>query len=180
MVVYCIGLVAERCFGFKGVVSTGEVDIERDHANARALGNSLLVRLLVPWSLCLLSYTGMLLKASTTFLGGLWPFLHCRLVCLLVPWSPCLVSFTGLLLRPIALRPITTCLDVLLYYAPCMLVCLLVPCFLSHFTHRQAISCHQRNKAPLEVIKQQKLHCYPEIFWSLLVLLSAAQHAMQN
>ena len=52
------GLVAERCFGFQGSVSTGEVDIERDHANARALGNSLLVCLLVPWSLCLLSYTG--------------------------------------------------------------------------------------------------------------------------
>lgn len=54
-----VGLVAERCFGFKGSVSSSEVDIERDHANARALGNSLLVCLLVPWSLCLLSYTGL-------------------------------------------------------------------------------------------------------------------------
>lgn len=55
------GLVAERCFGFKGAVVTSEADIERDHANARALGNSLLVCLLVPWSLCLLSYTGITL-----------------------------------------------------------------------------------------------------------------------
>jgi len=58
LVLCCAGLVAERYFGFKGSVSTSEVDIERDHANARALGNSLLVCLLVPWSLCLLSYTG--------------------------------------------------------------------------------------------------------------------------
>ncbi|KAL3153038.1 hypothetical protein ABBQ38_012062 [Trebouxia sp. C0009 RCD-2024] len=54
-----VGLVAEQCFGFQGSVSTGEADVERDHTNARALGNSLLVCLLVPWSLCLLSYTGL-------------------------------------------------------------------------------------------------------------------------
>ena len=52
------GLVAEKYFGFNGSVSQAEVDIERDHANARALGNSLLVCLLVPWALCLVSYTG--------------------------------------------------------------------------------------------------------------------------
>ena len=52
------GLVAEKYFGFDGSVSQAEVDVERDHANARALGNSLLVCLIVPWALCLFSYTG--------------------------------------------------------------------------------------------------------------------------
>lgn len=52
------GLVAERCFGFDGSVSQADVDVERDHSNARALGNSLLVCLIVPWALCLVSYTG--------------------------------------------------------------------------------------------------------------------------
>ena len=58
------GLVAEKYFGFDGSVSQAEVDIERDHANARALGNSLLVCLLVPWALCLVSYTGNAACAS--------------------------------------------------------------------------------------------------------------------
>ena len=58
------GLVAETYFGFNGSVSQAEVDIERDHANARALGNSLLVCLLVPWALCLVSYTGNAACAS--------------------------------------------------------------------------------------------------------------------
>ena len=85
----CSGLVAERCFGFKGVVSTGEVDIERDHANARALGNSLLVCPLVPWSWCILSSTGILLKSCATCLYAL-------------SWCACLSS-GALVLVPIVL-----------------------------------------------------------------------------
>lgn len=83
------GLVAERCFGFQGSVSTGEADIERDHTNARALGNSLLVCLLVPWSLCLLSYTGQhqtytALYTTYKVVSGPTPDKH-ELLCFLSP-----------------------------------------------------------------------------------------------
>ncbi len=52
-----VGLLAEKAFGFHGVLSDEAL---KDKAlrlhNARALGSSLLLCMTVPWMLCLLSY----------------------------------------------------------------------------------------------------------------------------
>jgi hypothetical protein len=50
-----VGLVAERWFGFQGAVGLSQGGA---HANALALSSALLLCLLVPWVLCLGSYTG--------------------------------------------------------------------------------------------------------------------------
>lgn len=53
------GLVAERVFGFQGSLADhGVPDPALQLANARALGNSLLILLLVPWGLDFLFYCG--------------------------------------------------------------------------------------------------------------------------
>ena len=54
-----VGRVAEGVFGFSGnATRTG--DPAEDLRRARALGNALMIFLMVPWALCLLSYTGAL------------------------------------------------------------------------------------------------------------------------
>ena len=55
----CAGLVAERVFGFQGSLADhGAPDLALQLANAHALGNSLLILLLVPWGLDFLFYCG--------------------------------------------------------------------------------------------------------------------------
>lgn len=54
-----VGVLAEKWFGFTGSSAvTGDRD--RDLANARALGSALLFFLAVPWTACLIVYTGEL------------------------------------------------------------------------------------------------------------------------
>ncbi|KAK9866373.1 hypothetical protein WJX84_011358 [Apatococcus fuscideae] len=55
-----VGLVAERCFGFRGsLAETAEASSAAAMRNAEALASSLLACLIVPWFLCLLFYTGL-------------------------------------------------------------------------------------------------------------------------
>ncbi|KAK9844419.1 hypothetical protein WJX74_002206 [Apatococcus lobatus] len=55
-----VGLVAEKCFGFKGsLAETAEASSAEAMQNADALASSLLACLIVPWFLCLLFYTGL-------------------------------------------------------------------------------------------------------------------------
>ena len=59
------GLVAERCFGFRGsLAETAEASSAAAMRNAEALASSLLACLIVPWFLCLLFYTGAPPNAS--------------------------------------------------------------------------------------------------------------------
>lgn len=55
-----VGLLAERVFGFTGVLNDDALKDEtlRRH-NAAALGSSLLACMTVPWSLCLLAYSAL-------------------------------------------------------------------------------------------------------------------------
>ena len=56
-----VGFLAERVFGFKGPASAGAGGASsqgEDLAKAKALGNALLVCLVVPWAICLIVYTG--------------------------------------------------------------------------------------------------------------------------
>lgn len=55
-----VGLLAERVFGFTGVLNDEALkdDTLRAH-NAAALGSSLLACMTVPWSLCLLAYSAL-------------------------------------------------------------------------------------------------------------------------
>ncbi|CAL5229213.1 g12496 [Coccomyxa viridis] len=53
-----VGMLAEQMFGFTGT-ATRSGDPEKDLAQARALGSSLLVFLIVPWTLCLVFYSGL-------------------------------------------------------------------------------------------------------------------------
>ncbi|EIE22835.1 MFS general substrate transporter [Coccomyxa subellipsoidea C-169] len=52
-----VGKLAERMFGFSGA-ATRSGDVNKDLERARALGSSLLVFLIVPWTLCLIFYSG--------------------------------------------------------------------------------------------------------------------------
>ena len=52
-----MGLLAERYFGFQGTTAITGVR-EQDLGNAVALGNALLAFLVVPWTLCFITYTG--------------------------------------------------------------------------------------------------------------------------
>jgi hypothetical protein len=53
-----VGLLAERVWGFTGAVSRDSLADEALRArNAGALGSSLLVCMVVPWTACLLFYT---------------------------------------------------------------------------------------------------------------------------
>lgn len=52
-----VGLLAERYFGFKGDAARSK-EAGRDLEKARALGNALLCFLVIPWTLCLVFYTG--------------------------------------------------------------------------------------------------------------------------
>ena len=52
-----VGWLAEEAFGFTGKASrTGNP--EEDLRRARALGSALLVFLIIPWTLCLISFSG--------------------------------------------------------------------------------------------------------------------------
>jgi hypothetical protein len=55
-----VGLLAERVYGFSGVLSDDALkdDVVRAR-NASALGSSLLACMAVPWSLCLLFYSAL-------------------------------------------------------------------------------------------------------------------------
>lgn len=53
-----VGWIAEHVFGFEGTASTSGT-ASKDHKNAEALGNALLVCMIVPWFLCFLFYTGL-------------------------------------------------------------------------------------------------------------------------
>jgi hypothetical protein len=55
-----VGLLAERVFGFTGVLNDEALkdEVLRKH-NAAALGSSLLACMTVPWSLCLLAYSAL-------------------------------------------------------------------------------------------------------------------------
>lgn len=52
------GVIAERSFGFEGHLAESNVDPVKGAYNARALANALLCCLLVPWTFCLIFYTG--------------------------------------------------------------------------------------------------------------------------
>ena len=60
-----VGFLAERVFGFKGAAAAGSgggteplPDQGEDLAKAKALGKALLACLVVPWTICLIVYTG--------------------------------------------------------------------------------------------------------------------------
>ena len=52
------GLIAEQAFGFSGSLTEGGSAGSSHLGNAAALSSSLLVCLMVPWSLCLVFYFG--------------------------------------------------------------------------------------------------------------------------
>ena len=52
------GLIAEQAFGFSGQLGEGVNRAGAQAGDAAALSSSLLVCLVVPWSLCLLFYFG--------------------------------------------------------------------------------------------------------------------------
>jgi len=52
-----VGITAEKLFGFQGSLTEAAVSGEAREVAARALSSALLLCLVVPWSLCLLSYT---------------------------------------------------------------------------------------------------------------------------
>jgi hypothetical protein len=55
-----VGLLAERVFGFTGVLNEDSLKDSTIRAhNAAALGSSLLACMTVPWSLCLLAYSAL-------------------------------------------------------------------------------------------------------------------------
>ena len=65
-----VGFLAEKVFGFKGAAAAGEgggtePDQGEDLTKAKALGNALLVCLVVPWTICLIVYTGQSCSACT-------------------------------------------------------------------------------------------------------------------
>lgn len=51
-----VGIISEKVFGFQGDVASRQ---GADSGNAGSLGKSLLVFLVVPWTLCFLSYSGL-------------------------------------------------------------------------------------------------------------------------
>ena len=53
------GLIAERVFGFSGTLTEGGGTGASHLGDAAALSSSLLVCLMVPWTLCLIFYTGV-------------------------------------------------------------------------------------------------------------------------
>lgn len=53
-----VGILSERLYGFSGA-STVTGDPEKDLPNARALGNALVAFLVIPWTLCLITYSGL-------------------------------------------------------------------------------------------------------------------------
>lgn len=53
-----VGLVGEKIFGFNGA-ATPIGDRDKDLANAEALGDALLIFMIVPWSIDLALYTGL-------------------------------------------------------------------------------------------------------------------------
>ena len=58
MVCACAGIIAERGFNFEGHLAESHADAAKASLNAKALANALLVCLVVPWTLCVIFYTG--------------------------------------------------------------------------------------------------------------------------
>ncbi|CAK0783950.1 hypothetical protein CVIRNUC_007153 [Coccomyxa viridis] len=54
-----VGIIAERGFHFEGHLAESHGDALKASANAKALANALLVCLVVPWTLCVIAYTGL-------------------------------------------------------------------------------------------------------------------------
>ncbi|KAK9902677.1 hypothetical protein WJX75_002341 [Coccomyxa subellipsoidea] len=54
-----VGMIAERVFGFEGHLEESVKDPLKGCVNAQALANALLCCLLLPWTFCLLFYTGL-------------------------------------------------------------------------------------------------------------------------
>ncbi|EIE19976.1 MFS general substrate transporter [Coccomyxa subellipsoidea C-169] len=54
-----VGMIAERVFGFEGHLEESVKDPLKAAVNAQALANALLCCLLVPWTFCLIFYTGL-------------------------------------------------------------------------------------------------------------------------
>ena len=52
-----VGILAEQLFGFSGAAAKGG-EVGADLSKARALGNALVVCMIVPWFLCFVFYTG--------------------------------------------------------------------------------------------------------------------------
>lgn len=77
-----VGLVAERAFGFSGNLGQS-VDEARSLSNAHALGNAMLVLLLLPWGFDFFVYFGETLHTLTPVsrhLMGMLPMLRAFLV----------------------------------------------------------------------------------------------------
>ena len=71
----CAGLVAERAFGFQGSLAAAAVPNQAlQQANAHALGNSLLILLLIPWGLDFIFYCGDLIPSKAC--ACLWSRVH--------------------------------------------------------------------------------------------------------
>ena len=73
------GIIAERGFHFEGHLAESHGDALKASANAKALANALLVCLVVPWTLCVIAYTGEaavgLHPTTLSFNGSRWPAL---------------------------------------------------------------------------------------------------------
>ena len=64
------GIIAEKGFHFEGHLAESHGDTAKASANAKALANALLVCLVVPWSLCIVAYTGKLLGSLVPCVKG--------------------------------------------------------------------------------------------------------------
>ena len=54
------GIIAERGFNFEGHLAESHADAAKASLNAKALANALLVCLVIPWTLCVIFYSGEL------------------------------------------------------------------------------------------------------------------------
>ena len=54
----CAGIIAEKGFNFEGHLAESHADAAKASLNAKALANALLVCLVIPWTLCVVFYTG--------------------------------------------------------------------------------------------------------------------------
>lgn len=64
-----LGMIAERVFGFEGHLEESVKDPLKGSVNAQALANALLCCLLLPWTFCLLFYTGECSACQALFLS---------------------------------------------------------------------------------------------------------------
>ena len=66
------GIIAEKGFHFEGHLAESHGDAAKASANAKALANALLVCLVVPWTLCVIAYTGKLPGSLVPCVKGSW------------------------------------------------------------------------------------------------------------